>query len=500
MKRLAIGTIKVTLRTIGYGFFGVFIALLVVFVLFLENRPDLKIWHKVELDEEFKASTPGAGFEEYLELEKRLFAQLDKLVYSRVQPKDRREINRYNRGSLSDPNRWSPNWNRTYLLSQDNPKAGALLLHGMSDSPYSLRALGQRLHSEGVAVIGLRIPGHGTAPSGLVGVKWEDFAAAVKLAVRYLHKQIGDKPLYVIGYSNGGALATHYSLLTLKYSDLPRVKGIVLISPAIGVSPTAVLAVWQARLGKLLGLKKLAWLNILPEYDPFKYGSFAVNAGDQVYRLTEEIRTHLNNLAPTGKLRQFPPVLAFQSAVDATVSTSALVEGLFNRLPEGGHELVLFDINRTTEIEQILWEDPRVGIEGLFGQSNLPFAVSLVTNQNEESSAVILDHKKPGKGEMIKRDIKMSWPTDVYSLSHVSLPISPQDPLYGISDGEDSSDLHLGKLALRGERGVLQIPASDMLRMRWNPFYSYLERRVLEFMGLREAADVAAASGFKFQK
>ncbi|UCE64618.1 MAG: alpha/beta hydrolase, partial [Nitrospirota bacterium] len=125
MKRLAVGSIKVTLRTIGYGAFGVLVALLVVFVLFLENRPDLKVWHKVDLDEEFTANTPAAGFQEYLELEKRLFAQLDRLVYSRIQPEDRRLINRYNRGSLSDPESLSPNWNRTFELSVENPKAGA---------------------------------------------------------------------------------------------------------------------------------------------------------------------------------------------------------------------------------------------------------------------------------------------------------------------------------------------------------------------------------------
>ena len=31
---------------------------------------------------------------------------------------------------------------------------------------------------------------------------------------------------------------------------------------------------------------------------------------------------------------------------------------------------------------------------------------------------------------------------------------------------------------------VLQISASDMLRVRWNPFYPYVEARVLEFLGL----------------
>ena len=46
-----------------------------------------------------------------------------------------------------------------------------------------------------------------------------------------------------------------------------------------------------------------------------------------------------------------------------------------------------------------------------------------------------------------------------------------------------AQELQIGKLALRGERGVLQIPAADMLRLRWNPFYSYMEQRLLEFTG-----------------
>jgi hypothetical protein len=36
--------------------------------------------------------------------------------------------------------------------------------------------------------------------------------------------------------------------------------------------------------------------------------------------------------------------------------------------------------------------------------------------------------------------------------------------------------------ALRGERGALQINAADMLRLRYNPFYPYMERRLLEFL------------------
>jgi predicted alpha/beta-fold hydrolase len=37
---------------------------------------------------------------------------------------------------------------------------------------------------------------------------------------------------------------------------------------------------------------------------------------------------------------------------------------------------------------------------------------------------------------------------------------------------------------LRGERGVLQIDDSAMLRQRWNPFHPYLKERMLAFLGL----------------
>jgi hypothetical protein len=50
----------------------------------------------------------------------------------------------------------------------------------------------------------------------------------------------------------------------------------------------------------------------------------------------------------------------------------------------------------------------------------------------------------------------------------------------------EDSGLHLGKIAMRGERGVLKIPASAMLRLRWNPFYEYYEKRIFDFIGLEK--------------
>ena len=48
----------------------------------------------------------------------------------------------------------------------------------------------------------------------------------------------------------------------------------------------------------------------------------------------------------------------------------------------------------------------------------------------------------------------------------------------------------LGNLALYGERGTVQLPPGDMLRQRWNPFYDFMESRMLEFAKLAPVVDV----------
>ena len=482
--RALVGTARQTLRALLYGIIGATIMLVILAVRYLDNRPDLKVWHTADLDAEFTHASKIKTFKEYLALEDHLFAQLDEEVYARIELADKRQLNRYHRGSLADPGRWKTNWNRSFEFKIAKPKIGVLLLHGMSDSPYSLRSLGSRLHKEGAWVVGLRVPGHGTAPVGLVDVKWQDMSAAVKLAMRHLRAQANDAPLYIVGYSNGGALAVQYALTSLQDESLPVVQGLVLLSPEIGVTKLAALAVWQERLGHLLGLEKLAWNSILPEYDAFKYGSFALNAGKQAHLLTNEIQRQISRLDSSDVLQRMPPILAFQSVVDATVSAPALVEGLFERLPAGQHELILFDINRYTEIEPILASNPSAWIDTMLQERELGYRVTLITNQNQASTQVVARSRRPNAMTSTECALDAKWPAGVYSLSHVALPFPVNDPLYGNADSMNAPRLRLGNLALRGERGVLQISEADLMRLRWNPFYAYQETRILSFFGL----------------
>jgi alpha-beta hydrolase superfamily lysophospholipase len=480
------GVTRALLQFVGFGLIGCFVAVVIVFVYVLESRPDLSVWHLADLDEEFTAESDVSDLGQYLALEDRLFEQLDALVYAKVPQGAEYAINRYSRGSLSDPRRWPVNWNRTFELRRKDPRAGVLLLHGLSDSPYSMRALAQLLHEQGAWVVGLRIPGHGTAPSGLVETRWQDMAAAVRLAARHVRDAAGDKPFYLVGYSNGGALSVEYTLSTLDDSSLPRPSGVILLSPEIGVSAVAALAVWQGRLGHLLGLEKLAWNGLLPEYDPYKYGSFAVNAGDLAYRITVHIQEQLDSLQGSGRLEKMSPILAFQSSVDATVTASALVANLFARLPPANHELVLFDINRNVDVAMLLKHDPRTVFKPLLEKSDRGYDLTVVTNKGPETNRVVARTTVHGKEDYSAPIELGEWPPGIYSLAHVALPFSPRDPVYGGPSAGESPGIQLGNLAPRGERGVLRVSGTDLLRLRWNPFFDYVESRVLRFTQLSD--------------
>ncbi len=493
MKKATLATLTILRRTLGYGLLVTFVSLVSIAVYVLNHRADLSIWHEVILEGEFQAKGDVTDFSGYLELEESLFEELDREIYEKTPPGNAKSINRYQKGSLMDPASMPTDWNRTFQMEQAEPKAGVLLLHGMSDSPYSMRELATKFHASGASVIGLRIPGHGAAPSGLVEVTWKDMAAAVRLAARHLKESIGDQPLYLVGYSNGGALSVVYALDSLDDPSLPRPDGLVLLSPEIGISKVAGLAVWQGRIGHWLGLEKLAWNSISIEYDPFKYSSFAVNAGDQAYRITKDIEKRLAKMSKDGALSDFPKVLAFQSAADATVSAPALVTRLFDRLPENGNKLVLFDINRLEILEHLVAKDPALDLERLATRPDNRFSLSVVTNGSDAGKPtleVVINHRESGRSNWITEATDMAWPRDIFSLSHVALPFPESDPVYGSGDGGETPTL--GNRALRGERGTLLISPNAMLRQKWNPFYPWLESMALDFAGLGSSGSLDA--------
>ena len=262
----------------------------------------LQAWHTEKLDREYSLDRSGdvQTLEDYLALEVSVFEQLDEEIYRGADTGPGTEFRRYSPGSAADPRKHKPDWNRSFQLDTANPRGGVLLLHGMSDSPYSLRAIGQALHEQGYQVLGLRLPGHGTAPSGMLSVHWNDMSAAVSMAMAHLFESVGNRQVHIVGYSTGAALALDYAL---EAPVSARPASLVLISPAIGIHPTAALASWKRRLSLLPGLEGLAWLDLEAEFDPYKYNSFATNAAEQVHRLTRSVGERNRHATPQGATR-----------------------------------------------------------------------------------------------------------------------------------------------------------------------------------------------------
>ena len=460
----------------------VFVTLVLASAFAARNKADLEIWHTVELASEFRVGTGISTLEEYLENEDRLFQELGQAIVSRVEQNERNEFNRFARGSRSFPERNGRNWNRSELRKPARIRGGILLLHGMTDSPYSLRHFMQMFVDKGYYVLNLRMPGHGTTPGELSRISWRDWEAAVALGAADVTAQLSpDLPFYILGYSNGGSLALNYTLVSLNDTRLRIPDRLFLISPMLGVSSLARLGNLYQWLGKLEFFRKSQWSDIYPEYDPHKYNSFPMNAARQSAEITGVIDERLRRMANSGALNIMPPVLSFQSLVDSTVITRDLISRLYDRLPANGSELVLFDVNRVGVLEHYV--NPRHDqlLSELVNATVLDYTLTVLSNEDSWSERIIAKSRLPHQGKFLARPLELKWPKEFYSLSHVALPFPLNDEIYGFAPGSNLGEfVQIGRLQMVGESGALTFPANLYTRARSNPFFAYMTQRIQE--------------------
>jgi alpha-beta hydrolase superfamily lysophospholipase len=444
------------------------------------RHPDLKPWHTLVPDD-VDASEMGDDFTfaEWQRREAEVFAEVERMEPGLAEA-DRTPVNRYYRSSRTSPSRLAKDWNRTFELEPDEMRGGAVLVHGLTDSPYSMRAVAEVLRQQGYYALALRMPGHGTVPGGLVDADWEDWLAATRMGMRHARQRIGpDRPLVLVGYSNGGALAVKYAAEALDRPQDPKASRLLLLSPMIGVTPAARLAWWISRLGVVPYFEKARWLDVLPEFNPVKYNSFPANAGFQTASVTRALHRDLARLAADGRIAALPPILTFQSAVDATVSTPAVVNALYDRLPANGSELVLFDLNQRAGITAFVRGDDLAAVGRLFNGVSRPYRRTLVTNRASDTPAVVARTTEAGQSSSVDQDLQLEWPLGVFSLTHVAIPFPVDDPVYGTDPVEDGSGLfRLGNLNPRGERAVLIAGADTFIRLTSNPFFPYVADRL----------------------
>ena len=254
-----------------------------------------------------------------------------------------------------------------------------------------------------------------------------------------------------------------------------RIDRLLLFSPAIGVSPVAQLANMHRLVARIPGFEKAPWASVIPEFDPFKYQSFTKNGAWQVRLLTRQLERKLAALFNAGAIGDFPAVLAMMSVVDATVSVQSVIDLLMQRLPFAQHEMMLFDINHQHRALGYLRPAIDQRLERLLHAQPAAYRRTLLSNRDTDSLAVAeLTYQSDGQVDVVPTDLQ--WPINVFSLSHIALLFPEDDPLYGMHFRPDR--VSLGAIDLKGEIDMLQVSDGQLMRLRYNPFYRYIEQRL----------------------
>jgi len=174
IKKTARLALRVTAFVIS-SFLLVAVTLILARAMSVRNGPDLEWWHTEKISAEFSAKDrlTVTTLDQYLGKEADVFQELEALESKAATVGVSHRLNRYKKGNDAYPIKSGQNLNRSSQLHPATLKGGVLLLHGMTDSPYSLRKLADMFHAQGFYVLSLRLPGHGTIPAELDSMEWQ---------------------------------------------------------------------------------------------------------------------------------------------------------------------------------------------------------------------------------------------------------------------------------------------------------------------------------------
>jgi alpha-beta hydrolase superfamily lysophospholipase len=196
---------------------------------------------------------------------------------------------RLNRTSVCSPVLRSEG-NAPFMLSHDKPSEKvAVLIHGLSDSPFFMREIANILYHQGFDVLVPLLPGHGLRDAsddmtdGDLAERWQAHVDEVIA----LADTMGDT-LVVGGFSTGGALAVEHYL-----DEGKNIDGLMLFSGALALSENA------ESMSRIWGIKWVAKVidgsYVTHGPNPYKYPHVAGFAGLELMDIIEQIRQQLKN-------------------------------------------------------------------------------------------------------------------------------------------------------------------------------------------------------------
>lgn len=110
------------------------------------------------------------------------------------------------------------------------PARGFLILvHGLKDHSSRYDAVARRLNDEGFGVYAFDLRGHGKSDGRRVFVRsFDEYVQDLARFLKRVRERTGDRPVFLLGHSMGGAIVTLYAL-----SPGNRIQGFMLSAPGL---------------------------------------------------------------------------------------------------------------------------------------------------------------------------------------------------------------------------------------------------------------------------
>ncbi|UJF18375.1 alpha/beta hydrolase [Vibrio sp. SS-MA-C1-2] len=274
-----------------------------------------------------------------------------------------------NRAFITDDKALEITLNSPFELKPERPNGKAVLLvHGLSDSPYSFHDVANHLVQRGYLVRAILLPGHGSKAGDLTLATYQDWQQAVAHHIELLKKQYDQ--IWLGGYSTGTNLVTAYAL---EKSD--KIAGLLLFSPAFEPESS------QVKYAPLASYF-VKWADKDPEDNLLRYNSLAMNGVAAYYQTVKSVQDELEQ-------HQFnKPVVMIVSEADSVI--------------DGNYAAEAFDKHFTNPNNKVIW----------FGEDK-------PTNITEQGTDQVTLLPMPIEGSHIS------------NASHMAMLFDPQNPYYG---------------------------------------------------------------------
>lgn len=225
---------------------------------------------------------------------------------------------------------------------------GIVLTHGLIASPYSMRDIAEYFQSRCFYVLAILLPEHASRPGEFLHTQWQDWAKVQRFAFNILQHKVEN--VFLSGHSMGGELALYEAAIN------PKVKGLILFTPGMQITPAAKYASYFIWLGKLF--PKAAWFEVRNDLSLYRYESITFSAAHESYKLIRATNKALKSKALS------IPVFTVASVEDNTVDTDVILTFMEKQLHPASRTLLFsqFPIPAADRVKVVLSSDEKRGI------------------------------------------------------------------------------------------------------------------------------------------